>query len=252
MISNWLRPFLVASQFLTRVPVRLKQAPDNRELGQSLLYYPLIGFLIGSGLFAAAYSFDLLFGDALTAILVLSLWVLITGALHLDGFADSVDAWVGGMGSRERTMELMKDPLCGPMAVVAIVMLLLIKLFALQTLLSWGDNTVFIILVPLLARLGVLALFLTTPYVRPQGLGEILANHFPRKRCLYLCLIVVAILFLLLPSLTLKLLLINGALLLLLRNMMIKRLGGCTGDTIGATVELLETGLLLTVIAHVS
>lgn len=252
IISSRLRPFLIACQFLTRIPVPLSEPPENRELGHSLLCYPLVGFLIGALLFTAAYLFDRLFNDAITAILTLSLWVLVTGALHLDGLADSVDAWVGGIGSRERTMALMKDPLCGPMAVVSLVLALLIKLYSLQTLLTWGEYTLIIILVPMLARMGILVLLLTTPYVRPQGLGEVLANHFPRRLCRYLCLTVTAILLLLLPLLTLKLLLISGILLLVLRRAMLKRLGGCTGDTIGATVELLEIGLLLAVAAHVS
>lgn len=65
------------------------------------------------------------------AALLLVFWVLATGALHLDGLADSADAWVGGLGDRERTLAIMKDPCCGPAAVVALVVVLLVKFAAL-------------------------------------------------------------------------------------------------------------------------
>jgi adenosylcobinamide-GDP ribazoletransferase len=104
-----LRPFLVALQFLTRLPVHMPEPPDEREIGQSLLYYPLVGLLLG--LMLAALAWAMRDGSSmLHAALLLAMWVLMTGGLHLDGLADSADAWVGGQGSRERTLAIMKDP----------------------------------------------------------------------------------------------------------------------------------------------
>ncbi|MCA1607526.1 MAG: adenosylcobinamide-GDP ribazoletransferase, partial [Acidobacteria bacterium] len=128
-----LRPFLVALQFLTRLPVHLAEPPDEREIGQSLLYYPLVGLLLGLMLAALAWAMRDS-SSMLHAALLLAMWVLMTGALHLDGFADSADAWVGGQGSRERTLAIMKDPYCGPAGAVALILLLLVKLAALEAL----------------------------------------------------------------------------------------------------------------------
>lgn len=125
-----LRSLLVALQFLTRLPVRLSAMPTPEQFGRAVLCYPLVGVLIGVVLYAAALSLD---GTPplLQAALLLSLWVALSGALHLDGLADMADAWVGGLGDRERTLAIMKDPRSGPVAVVVLVLVLLLKFSSL-------------------------------------------------------------------------------------------------------------------------
>ncbi|WP_173644308.1 adenosylcobinamide-GDP ribazoletransferase, partial [Xanthomonas citri] len=91
----------------------------------------------------------------LGAALLLSAWVWLTGALHLDGLADTTDAWVGGMGERRRTLAIMKDPASGPMAVTAVVLVLLLKCAALASLLAQAPTTLW--LAPLLARSALVA-----------------------------------------------------------------------------------------------
>ena len=111
------RSLWVALQFLTRLPLPGMASIEDRERGYSLLWYPLVGLLIGGLLvMLAAVLSDI--SLLLRAALVLTAWVAITGALHLDGLADSADAWMGGLGNRERTLAIMNDPYCGPGAVV--------------------------------------------------------------------------------------------------------------------------------------
>src|SRR5919108_3069538 len=102
-----LRPALIAVQFLTCFPLRLEPPPSGREAGLSLLWYPAVGLLLGFLLWAAAVLLSPL-ARPLAAAVVLTLWVACTGALHLDGLADTADAWVGGRGDRERTLAIMK------------------------------------------------------------------------------------------------------------------------------------------------
>lgn len=172
-----LRSLLVALQFLTRLPVRLSAMPTPEQFGRAVLCYPLVGVLIGVVLYAAARSLD---GTPplLQAALLLSLWVALSGALHLDGLADMADAWVGGLGDRERTLAIMKDPRSGPVAVVVLVLVLLLKFSALAALLGQGEAGL-LPLAPWLARSSLPLLFLTTPYARPGGLGQAIAEHLP-------------------------------------------------------------------------
>ena len=124
---------VLAFQFLTRIPVYrvfsiASLVPSKQVAGKALLYYPAVGLVIG--LWLAALPWLLCYfaadvGTGLQAGLVLVLWVWITGGLHLDGLADSADAWMGGFGDRQRTLDLMKDPTCGPSAVVVLVLVLL-------------------------------------------------------------------------------------------------------------------------------
>ena len=128
-------PLLIALQFLTSLPIRLPAMPTPRQQGRSLLHYPAVGLFLGALLWLAAL---LLEGASplLQAALLLALWVALTGALHLDGLADSADAWLGGFGDPARTLEIMKDPRSGPVAVVVLVLLLLLKFSALLVVLQ--------------------------------------------------------------------------------------------------------------------
>lgn len=235
-------PWWIALQFLTRLPVTLAGMPTPEQVGRSLLFYPLVGLLIGLLLFAAQ---QLLGSSAvlLQAALLLTLWVGISGGLHLDGLADSADAWVGGFGDKQRTLAIMKDPRSGPIAVVVLVLLLLLKFAALVALLESGSGLL-LVLVPWLARCLLPLLFLSTPYVRAGGLGQALAEHLPRRQLPWvLAADVVAMLLFGWPALLA--LLVAGVVFLWLRALMLKRLGGATGDTAGALVELAECGVLV-------
>ncbi|WP_339524480.1 adenosylcobinamide-GDP ribazoletransferase [Pseudomonas sp. EA_35y_Pfl2_R111] len=239
MTSWW-----IALQFLTRLPVTLAGMPTPEQIGRSLLFYPLVGLLIGLLLLAAQQ----LLGDSavlLQAALLLTLWVGISGGLHLDGLADSADAWAGGFGDKERTLAIMKDPRSGPIAVVALVLVLLLKFVALATLLEAGSASSALLLVPLLGRSAMLALFLTTPNVRPGGLGQAMTEHLPRTLG-WRVLIASALLCVFCGGLLgLLAVVIACALFCFVRRLMCQRIGGTTGDTAGALLETLECVVLL-------
>jgi adenosylcobinamide-GDP ribazoletransferase len=241
------RAFLIAGRFLTRLPLPDPGLPTPAVSGRGALFYPLVGLLVGVLLAAAA---ALLAGAPVlpAAALLLGLWVWLTGALHLDGLADCADAWVGGLGSRERTFAILKDPTSGAMAVVALVLVLLAKLSALTVLVGQGAWAALLWL-PALARAQLLALPLTTPPARPEGMGAALREHLPRRGAwLVLALSWLAALLTLAPAMgpaALVLPVIAAAVLWSWRRAMVQRLGGFTGDTAGALVELTEAALLL-------
>ncbi|WP_095060869.1 MULTISPECIES: adenosylcobinamide-GDP ribazoletransferase [unclassified Pseudomonas] len=235
-------PFWIALQFLSSLPIRLPGMPVPQALGRSLLFYPLVGLLFGAILWALN---GLLLGTPLLlhAALLLTVWVLLSGALHLDGLADSADAWLGGFGDRERTLTIMKDPRSGPIAVVTLVLVLLLKFAALLALIE-QQQALALLIVPLIGRSALLGIFLTTPYVRPGGLGQALADHLPRsagKRVLALSA-VVCVLIAGLNGVVAVVLATLG--FVWLRQVMLRRLGGTTGDTAGAMLELLEVAVL--------
>ncbi|MCD9117079.1 adenosylcobinamide-GDP ribazoletransferase [Pseudomonas bijieensis] len=236
-------PFWIALQFLSSLPVRLPGMPEPEQLGRSLLFYPLVGLVFGGLLWVLD---SLLMGAPLLlhAALLLAAWVLLSGGLHLDGLADSADAWLGGFGDRERTLLIMKDPRSGPIAVVTLVLVLLLKWAALVALIE-QEQALALLIVPMLGRGALLGLFLTTPYVRAGGLGQALADHLPRRSgwqvlsaCALACLLLLG--WAGLWALGVATLVFVG-----LRRMMLRRLQGCTGDTAGALLELLETAVLV-------
>jgi adenosylcobinamide-GDP ribazoletransferase len=235
-----LMPFWIALQFLTRIPAPVRSEITNKQLGRSVIAYPLVGSFIGLILLGIAEILNGLDTPLLSAI-VLLVWILITGGLHLDGLADCADAWIGGQASPERSLKIMKDPCAGPMAVVALVLLLLLKQAAIEGLIK-GNDSAALVLAPVVGRTAILALMLSTPYVRPGGTAEKLIEYFPRRLAGYSIALVLLIILIVLGPWPL---LGNALVFFGLRSLMLKRLGGATGDTYGASIEILETVVLL-------
>jgi adenosylcobinamide-GDP ribazoletransferase len=202
----------------------------------------LVGLLIGlllAGLQRLVGHADPL----LQAALLTATWALLTGGLHLDGLADSADAWVGGHGDRERTLAIMKDPRSGPAAVSTVMLALLLKFVALAALVKTGAWPV-LLLAPVLGRSALVLLLLTTAYVRSGGMGAAISAHLPRVAAVLALLIVTAGGLLAGKAGALALAMAVAA-WWVLRWMMMRRLGGMTGDTLGAAVELTEVAVLV-------
>jgi len=240
------RPFIVAVQFLTRIPTPKLNDISQKEIGRSLAWYPVVGLIIG-GILVSAMELLSNAPVSLQAALVLSLWVLITGALHLDGLADSADAWLGGYGDKDKTLAIMKDPTSGPAAVVILILVLLVKFTAIEAIIKNGD-WVILLFAPILARGMMLLLFQTTAYVRTGGLGEALAHHHSHLIgwTLIAALVVTCAWMLALQGIII--ILTSFITFFSVRHMMKKRLGGTTGDTAGALIEISETVILLSAI----
>ncbi|MCP3881340.1 MAG: adenosylcobinamide-GDP ribazoletransferase, partial [Sulfitobacter sp.] len=166
-------------------------------------------------------------------------WAAITGALHIDGLADSTDAWLGGLGDLNKTHAILKDPLVGAAGVVAIACILLLKYSALYALVK-QHNYMIIALAPLLGRAMILLLFTSTDYVRKQGLAAAVVEGLNGRAAL------IGLIAALLISTWFSFVGVIAVLLVFfaLRRIMIKRLGGCTGDTAGASVEITEAAWL--------
>ena len=259
----WPRAALVAFQFLTRLPLRIEPAPDPHEIGVSLACYPMVGLALGMILWGAALAVSRL-PVLLEAAIVLAAWILLTGALHIDGLADTADAWVGGHGDPERTLTIMKDPRSGPVAVAAVNGVLLLKFAALAALAThaaraaayahevpWRDPHLAAgcILSPLLARAAIPLLFAYTPYVRPQGIAAQLAAHQSRRAGISATALTAlcAVAAFRMP----------GAIALgaaaiayfIVRRGLVRRLGGFTGDGAGALIELIEAACVVAMAA---
>ncbi|WP_372764015.1 adenosylcobinamide-GDP ribazoletransferase [Litorivivens sp.] len=237
------RPAWIALQFLTRLPLQLKTTPDPEQKAQSLLWYPLVGAFIGAALMGLAILMQN-WPPPVAAALLLLFWVVATGGLHLDGLADSADAWAGGLGNPERSLSIMQDPAAGPIGVVSLVLVLLLKFAALQAALSNHDIAL-LWLAPVFGRAAILGLFLSTPYVRRRGLGADMAQHGSSLK-LMLVLGLTLTVGLIVGQLIAGMTALLGLLIFLwIRAQSIRRLGGFTGDVAGSVIEVVEAVVLL-------
>ena len=242
-----IRPLLLAIQFLTRLPTPALNDIRDREIASSQYYYPLAGLIIGL-ILALCSHFINLPSSFVEAALLLAIWVLLTGALHIDGLADCADAWVGGYGDKDKTLAIMKDPQSGPVAVTLVVCVLLIKFTALEVIVSSGAWQT-IIIATVLSRSLLPLLFHTTQYVRENGLGSALAKH-QSTPLLLLSLFASLTLAAWLIELKVIIAAITALIILLaVRYISLKRLGGITGDVAGAMLELAELFILIALIS---
>lgn len=233
--------FMLAVQFLTRLPAQQNIPFSEQQIGQSVLFYPLVGLLIG-GLLALLNMLLPSQLYALNAAIILSTWVLLTGGLHLDGLADCSDAWAGGLADRERSLAIMKDPAAGPIAVIILVLIMLLKWSAIFSLVQQQAQLMPLLLAPFTGRLSILILMLSTPYIRESGLGAVMQQHLPR----YVAKLTVFFSLLVLTWLTTIYTLFTVLLLIaLLRLLALRRIQGVTGDVYGASVEIVETMVLI-------
>lgn len=236
----------IAFSLLTRIPVRLPEELDPRAWGRAVAFYPLVGLVIGGVLAGAALAAGALgWHPGAAAVPVLLLWVGLTGAFHLDGLADSADAWLGGYGDRERTLRIMKDPACGPAGAVALILVLLTKWAALGPVLAAGQWPV-LVLVPVLARAAVAGLFLALPCAVDEGLVSRAKEQLPRNE-VTVAIVLSALAALLLGWTGLGLLSVTLVISLAGARLMKQRLGGFSGDPAGALVETVEAAGLLAV-----
>ncbi len=238
-----MRGLLVAIGFLTRLPVPAKAFDGPSASSSSLAWYPAVGLLIGGVLWMLSWAMASA-PPLLAAAVLLAVWVGLTGALHLDGLADSADAWVGGLGDRERTLAIMKDPRCGPMGVVALVLVLLLKFAALASL---PPHNAALWLAPLLGRAVLTAAFISTPYVRSGGLGSALTGA--SRGVSVAALLVTGLLCFCDGWHGLRALVVVLAVYACWRVACMRRLGGMTGDTCGALTELAEAAVLVALAA---
>ncbi len=239
-MKKHLQHYWVAQSFLTRLPVPISEQYNDKQIGRSVLYYPVVGFIIALLLSVCAWLLSYTNQPLLVAAIICALWVIITGALHLDGLADSADAWLGGHGDKERIFTIMKDPRSGTAGVSAIVLIVLLKVTALSALLE-ADNWQILFFAPIIARLGASALIFLLPTAKQEGLAYTVKQNLPISDISVMLLFLSVVLLWFNPLIFI----LSIFVLLLLKWMIIKQIGGITGDTLGATIEIIEVSALV-------
>lgn len=243
-----LREIRLAGSFLTRLPIGLPMEVEPLQLGRSMAWFPLVGLVLGALLVTADWALGAILPRLICDALVLSLLVLATGALHLDGWADLCDG-VGGGHDRANALRIMKDSRIGVFGATGLVLLLLIKYLALASL-PLAVKPAALLLAPAAGRWSPVVLAVTQPYLRgPEGTGSAFAAHAGNRELGLASLTLLAVAASVLAWQGLIVVGVIGLALLAFARWMRHRLGGVTGDVLGASVELTELLSLLLVLA---
>jgi len=246
------RQLRLAIGFLTRLPAGVPARVEPVEIGRCMALFPLVGLLIGGLLLAVEVGLaGLLLPRSVGDALLLALLALLTGALHLDGFADLCDG-IGAGRDRATTLRIMKDSHIGAFGAVGLVLLVLVKYQALSAVPATIKLPA-LLLMPVAGRWAAVALAVTLPYLRgPEGTGSAFATHAGRRELLLATLILVAIATGLFQLAGLVLVAIAAGTAALFGLWIKYRLGGVTGDVLGAAVEVLEVVSLLIMVGMTS
>ncbi|MHB8770956.1 MAG: adenosylcobinamide-GDP ribazoletransferase [Syntrophales bacterium] len=233
--------FLAALQFLTILPLAGGRNPGEGVLGGSLPFFPLVGLLIGAAISLADWGLGHILPLGVTSVVTVILLIAVSGGLHIDGLADTADGLFSSR-PRDRVLEIMRDSRTGPMGVAAVISVVLLKA-ALIASLAGPWRWWVLAMMPLAGRCALIAHMALLPYVRPEGgLAGIFHRNSSRSHALWALAALLAAGFLLgrLPGL------IAGAAAFLVAlgtaAYTFRRIGGFTGDTLGAACELAELG----------
>jgi adenosylcobinamide-GDP ribazoletransferase len=231
---------LVALRYLTILPL-----PSSRvavDLGRAAGWFPVVGLVLGGCLALASLVADRVLPPGVAAMLLVALWAALTGGLHLDGLADTCDG-LGGGWSRERALSIMRDARSGPYGVTGVVLVLGLKAAALASLpdgLAWRT----LLVAPVLGRAGPLLVVRLCPPARLEGAGHSLAAGARSPSLLAGGLVAAAVSVATLGPWGMLPLGAAGTAAWGVAAYLRRRLGGFTGDTLGALVETTEVGVL--------
>ncbi len=244
MASEKLLPLLLARfctavRFLTIVPISWRAEDDPRLFNRCLPFFPIVGALIGAFGYLGAYALLLFFPQQVVAVLSLIYLAFISGFLHLDGLSDSADGLLSSR-PREDCLSIMKDSRAGAMGVVVVVCVMLAKYSALSSI-DPEELCLLIFFMPLAGRSAILLSMSSLPYARPEGgLGLLFYSDKSKTAALVAFLVLLIILALLAPSHLCIVIVAILAVNLIFGRWCKQRLGGATGDTLGAVCELTE------------
>lgn len=247
-----MKRFIGLLQFMTRIPIKADIGFDE-EFHKSIVYFPLVGFIIGVISFFIGILAIMVFDPFITSILIVAGEVILTGGLHIDGLGDTFDA-IYSNRDKDKMLEIMKDSRLGTNSLLAILFLVLIKIGLLNAAIN-SNLMCLIIFMPMISRLGVIVMLYKTVTPRKVGMG----NIFIGKATLSMFVIAIVYTIVIIISISkfvflstnlniIKLLLSIMVVMIfdyLFKNHIYKKIDGVTGDILGCTIELGELIFLL-------
>ncbi|MEW6001280.1 MAG: adenosylcobinamide-GDP ribazoletransferase [Nitrospirota bacterium] len=259
---------LFSLQFLTIIPLRVKNEISEEEIGKASSFFPLVGVFQGALLVISSLLLRKVFPLELTNGLLIFLLVLSNGGFHLDGLADTFDA-IASRGDKGKKLSVMKDSTIGPIGVIAVVFTILLKIIALNSLshLSLLTYHFSLFLMPILSKWAMVISMFHGKAARENGLGRIFIKNVKINTVIFSSFLIILFFVLIVaiqisfykeipfnsPTPPLLFFVILFVFLYMLSLISVKfcdkTFGGLTGDTLGAISEITELLFLLMVIA---
>lgn len=239
-------PFFAAVRFLTIFPVPGKVGIGENGLLKAVPYFPLVGVFLGLLAFAAGLLVWPFFDHLLASVVLVLTLVIFSGGLHLDGLADTADGFFSAR-PKEQMLAIMRDSRIGVMGVFWVVAVLLLKIAAFSGMTGKEEAVLALFLMPVAGRSLMVVMMAIIPYAREEG-G--LATLFYKRATGWKAFWAVSVLFLAgwfsAGFMGIAAAVSSLVFVLLFSCYCVNKIGGATGDTLGASCELAETVVALT------
>ena len=244
--------FISILQFMTRIPIRIETGFDE-EFHKSIVYFPLVGFVIGVITYIFGWLSLTIFDPFISAIVITLIEVLTTGGLHIDGLGDTFDA-IYSNRDKERILEIMKDSRLGTNSLLAIMFLILLKVGFINSLVQNGLLWL-VIFMPVIGRIGVMMMTYKTVTPRAKGMGNLFIGKCTIGMLItgivYSSILIILLgKFIFLQQIDMIVKVLSSIIFiivfaLLFKKHVYKKIDGVTGDILGCTIELGEVLYLI-------
>ncbi|MDI3312398.1 MAG: adenosylcobinamide-GDP ribazoletransferase [Thermoanaerobacterium sp.] len=235
-----IKAFILSFQFMTRIPINVQIDVDRNDFHKMVKYFPFVGGFVGAVACFIFYAVKNIFPREIAITIATASSYILTGAMHIDGFADTFDGLFSNR-SRDRMLEIMRDSRLGTNGVLALVFLVILKIFFLSSI---KGNLIYstLILMPLFGRFSIiLAAYASKSARGGEGLGGLIIGKISIvELILGLLLTLVIGIYFVHFTVLLKLLAVSSVVTYIITKYISMRIGGMTGDTLGAVNEIAE------------
>lgn len=239
--------FLILIQFMTRIPVFIKIEYSNEKLGKSIKFFPLLGLIVGLILFGASIVFCKLVGmeplqRQIVALLIILVEIFVVGIIHLDGLADTFDA-LFSYTTKDKMLEIMKDSRVGTNGAVVLILYFIAKILLISEILAIDGR--YLIIYPILARLSTSMNAGLGEYARKTGMSNGIIDENGLKEAIFSIILATILVVLIKGVKGIIITVIAILFILFFRRNVRKKIDGITGDTMGASLELVNLVVLM-------
>lgn len=243
-----IRDFLLAAQFLTALPIKIKKRPVESDFGRSILYFPVVGTILGLILGLLYYILKIPFQHIIVCASLIAFEIIITGGIHIDGFCDTVDGLCSSR-KKETILEVMRDSRVGAFGVMGLIALLLIKFSALLSLPQklFTDS---LIAMTTLSRWSMVISCRFFPYAREkEGKAKQFVGNATNMHVFLTTVFIILLSVFLLGIWWSAVIIVFVVMFTIIFNSFIKKkIDGITGDTLGALNEIVEVLVILLIV----
>ena len=248
---NIFNNLLLYFQFFTRIPINKELECSDKNFIAGTPFFPIIGLVIGVIQYCAYYVMSFSFNSQIVAIILVLISILVTGALHLDGFGDCADGFFAFKGGKDKIIEIMKDSRIGAFGCIAIVFNILLKIALIDNVIIQKIPEL-IVLSPIIGRFSIVFLSYIGKNAKPHGTGNLFIGKIKFKNfvatfitTLVVCYFIIGISVLIL---------IGSAIVisLLFNKLCENKIGGLSGDTLGANNEIVEMVTFMVYVIYIS